>query len=143
MAQRELTARPPHPDRLPSAGAPNGSPHSPTEGEGVRAPTLSAAGLDLEVVRRGAGRPMLLLHGFQNVDPRTPFLDLLGRHAEIIAPSHPGFGGSPRPADFETVYDLVHLYLEVLETLAHETVTVVGLSFGGWLAAEVAAASCH
>src|SRR5215467_6960153 len=112
MARPEVTARPPHPGPRP-------------EGEGVhaemkRAPWLSAAGLDLEVVRRGAGRPVLLLHGFQNVDPGAPFLDLLGRHAEIIAPSHPGFGGSPRPADFETVYDLVHLYLEALDTWPDE-----------------------
>src|SRR6266550_1636053 len=52
---------------------------------------LSVGGIELEVLRRGTGRPMLLLHGFQNVDPRAPFLDGLGRHAEIIAPSHPGF----------------------------------------------------
>ena len=100
---------------------------------------LSVGDIELEVVRRGAGRPVLLLHGFQNVDPRAPFLDLLGRHAEIIAPSHPGFGRSARPADFETVYDLVHLYLDVLEALPYEKVTLVGLSFGGWLAAEIAA----
>ncbi len=104
---------------------------------------LSVAGLELELVRGGAGRPMLLLHGFQNVDPQARFLDLLGAHAEIIAPSHPGFGNSPRPPEFETVYDLVHLYLEVLERLAHEKVVLVGLSFGGWLAAEVAAKCAH
>jgi pimeloyl-ACP methyl ester carboxylesterase len=51
---------------------------------------LSAVGVALEVLRRGSGPPMLLLHGFQNVDPRAPFLEGLGRHAEIIAPSHPG-----------------------------------------------------
>jgi pimeloyl-ACP methyl ester carboxylesterase len=104
---------------------------------------LSVGGIDLEVVRRGSGRPVLLLHGPQNVDPRTPFLDLLGAHAAIIAPSHPGFGHSPRPEGFETVYDLVHLYLEVLDTLPHERVSVVGLSFGGWLAAELAVARAH
>src|SRR5213594_3362189 len=103
---------------------------------------LSTGDIDLEVVRRGAGRPVLLLHGMQTVDPRARFLDLLGAHAEIIAPSHPGFGHSPRPADFETVYDLVHFYLEVLEALPHEKVTLLGLSFGGWLAAEVAV-KCH
>ena len=54
------------------------------------------------------------------VDPDAPFLDLLAAHAEIIAPSHPGFGHSPRPADFDTIYDLVHLYLDLLETLPHE-----------------------
>jgi pimeloyl-ACP methyl ester carboxylesterase len=99
---------------------------------------LRVADVDLEVVRRGAGRPLLLLHGFQPVDPRAPFLEPLGRGAEIIAPSHPGFGDSPRPPDFETVYDLVHLYLDLLETLPHERVSLMGLSFGGWLAAEVA-----
>src|SRR5262245_63754866 len=91
---------------------------------------LSAGGIELEVVRRGAGQPVLLLHGMQNVDARARFLDLLGRRAEIIAPSHPGFGHSARPADFDTVYDLVHLYLDVLDALPHERVTLVGLSFG-------------
>ena len=104
---------------------------------------LSAGGIELELVRRGAGRPLLLLHGPQNVDPRARFLDLLGRRAEILAPSHPGFGHSPRPADFETVYDLVRLYLDVLEALPYEKVALVGLSFGGWLAAEIAVTCCH
>ena len=100
-------------------------------------------GIDLEVLRRGAGRPVLLLHGMQPVDPRAPFLEMLGRHAEIIAPSHPGFGRSARPKDFETVYDLVHFYLEFLETLPHEKLTLMGFSFGGWLAAELAVKCRH
>jgi pimeloyl-ACP methyl ester carboxylesterase len=104
---------------------------------------LSVAGTELDVVRRGAGRPLLLLHGFQNVDRQARFLDLLGARAEIIAPSHPGFGDSPRPPAFETVYDLVHLYLEVLELLPHDKVVLMGLSFGGWLAAEVAVKCAH
>ena len=99
---------------------------------------LPVADLELEVVRRGAGRPVVVLHGFQTVAADAPFLDLLGRRAEIIAPSHPGFGASPRPPDFETVYDLAHLYLEMIEGLPHERVSLIGLSFGGWLAAEVA-----
>src|SRR5215471_3622074 len=102
----------------------------------VRKDRLAVGDLELEVTRRGAGRPLLLLHGFQTIPPDAPFLERLGRHAAIIAPSHPGFGDSPRPADFETIYDLVHLYLELLETLRHETVSLMGLSFGGWLAAE-------
>jgi pimeloyl-ACP methyl ester carboxylesterase len=104
---------------------------------------LEVGGVDLEVVRRGSGRPLLLLHGLQTVDPRARFLDLLGEHVEIVAPSHPGFGRSPRPAGFETVYDLVHLYLDLLDTLPCDRVTLVGLSFGGWLAAEIAVACRH
>jgi len=112
-------------------------------GESSAGERLSVADLELEVIRRGAGRPILLLHGMQHIDPRARFLDLLGRRAAIIAPSHPGFGYSVRPADFDTVYDLVHLYLGVLEALPYERVTLMGLSFGGWLAAEIAVKCCH
>jgi pimeloyl-ACP methyl ester carboxylesterase len=99
---------------------------------------LSVGDIDLEVIRRGAGRPLLLLHGMQNIDPQARFLELLSQRTEVIVPSHPGFGHSPRPADFETVYDLAHLYLELIDTLPYDQVTLVGFSFGGWLAAEIA-----
>jgi pimeloyl-ACP methyl ester carboxylesterase len=95
------------------------------------------------VLRRGGGKPILTLHGMQPIDPGARFLDLLGRRAEVIAPSHPGFGDSPRPADFDTMYDLVHLYLDLLESLPYEKVALMGFSFGGWIAAEIAAACCH
>ena len=73
--------------------------------------------IDLEVLRRGSGRPILLIHGVNPVSPKAPFLDRLAEHGEIIAPSHPGFGDSPRPEDFDTMYDLVQLYREVLDAL--------------------------
>jgi pimeloyl-ACP methyl ester carboxylesterase len=104
---------------------------------------LTASGIELEVVRRGLGRPILVLHGFQTVDPEARFVGLLARHGAVIAPSGPGFGHSPRPKDFDTVYDLVHLYLEVLDNLPGEKETLVGFSFGGWLAAELAVACSH
>lgn len=100
-------------------------------------------GLELDVVRHGVGRPVVLLHGFQQIDPAARFVDLLSRRAEIIAPSHPGFGRSPRPRDFESVYDLVNLYGAVLDALPYDKVTVMGLSFGGWLAAELVVRCCH
>jgi pimeloyl-ACP methyl ester carboxylesterase len=104
---------------------------------------LTVNGIELEALRRGSGRPILALHGFDTIDPAAPFLDLLGRHGEIIAPSSPGFGQSPRPKDFDTVYDLVHLYLAALDALPGDKVTLLGFSFGGWLAAEVAVACSH
>ena len=103
---------------------------------------MTVGGVELEVVRRGAGPPLVFLHGMQAVPPGAAFLDRLGRHATIVAPSSPGFGRSPRPPDFDTVYDLVHLHLDVLEAVsaAHgdRQVGLVGHSFGGWLAAELA-----
>src|SRR5271155_1042377 len=109
----------------------------------AKAELVTARGIEREPGRRGTGRPILLLHGFQTVDRAARFLDLLGRHGEVIAPSSPGFGKSPRPKDFDTVYDLVHLYLELLDTVPGDKVTLLGFSFGGWLAAEVAAACSH
>ena len=94
--------------------------------------------LDLEVLRRGSGRPILLVHGVNPVSPTAPFLGPLAEYGEIIAPAHPGFGNSPRPDDFDTMYDLVHLYLELLDALPSKA-TMIGFSFGGWIAAEVAA----
>ena len=99
--------------------------------------------IELEVLRRGRGTPLLLLHGMDTVSPQAPFLDLVGRDAEIIAPSLPGFGNSRRPSDFDTMYDLVQLVRAVLDALPYEKVALLGLSFGGWLAAEAAVACSH
>jgi pimeloyl-ACP methyl ester carboxylesterase len=99
--------------------------------------TLRAGGIDLEVLRCGRGQPILLVHGANPVSRKAPFIDLLAKHGEIIAPSHPGFGNSPRPEDFDTMYDLVHLYREILDALPGPAL-MIGFSFGGWIAAEVA-----
>ena len=104
---------------------------------------ISVNGIDLDVLRRGAGNPVLLLHGFNTAHPQAPFLDLLGRDAEIIAPSSPGFGNTKRPDDFDTIYDLVHLYLALIDELHYDKIALMGLSFGGWLAAEVAVCCGH
>lgn len=104
---------------------------------------MNVHGIELEVVRRGAGHPLVLLHGFQQIDPSARFFDLLSRRMEVIAPSHPGFGNSPRPKDFESVYDVVNLYAALLDALPYDKVALMGLSFGGWLAAELAVRSCH
>jgi len=111
------------------------------ESEATAKGVVSVHGIDLEVVRQGAGSPILLLHGFQPLDPAARFCGLLGRHARIVAPSHPGFGGSPRPDGFESMYDLVNLYCAMLDALPDERTIVMGFSFGGWLAAELAVRS--
>ncbi|HVC61528.1 MAG TPA: alpha/beta hydrolase [Acetobacteraceae bacterium] len=100
--------------------------------------TMRAGALELEVLRRGEGRPILLIHGVNPVNPRAPFVELLARHGEVIAPSHPGFGATPRPADFDTMYDLVNAYHDVLDAIRAPEVSVVGFGFGGWIAAELA-----
>jgi pimeloyl-ACP methyl ester carboxylesterase len=115
----------------------------PTQATPAEADRITVSGIGLEVLRCGKGSPLVLLHGMDAVNPKAAFLDLLGRRAEVIAPSSPGFGHSKRPEDFDTIYDLVHLYLALIDDLPYEAVDLVGLSFGGWLAAEIAVASCR
>jgi len=99
---------------------------------------------EVEILRREAKRPgaptFLLLHGINNIAAEAPFLGLLAEHGAIVAPSHPGFGASPRPADFDTMYDLVHHYLAVLDAIPADKIVMIGFSFGGWIAAELAVA---
>jgi pimeloyl-ACP methyl ester carboxylesterase len=105
--------------------------------------TFRAGTLELETLRRGSGPATLLIHGVNPISPRAPFVDMLARHVEVIAPSHPGFGTSPRPADFDAMYDLVNLYHDVLDALPAPRVNVIGFSFGGWIAAELAVAGAR
>jgi pimeloyl-ACP methyl ester carboxylesterase len=100
---------------------------------------MTVHGIELDVLRGGAGDPIVLLHGFSSLTAAARFPGLLAAHGTVVAPSCPGFGASPRPADFDTIYDLVQLQRAVLDAVPGERITLVGLSFGGWLAAEVAA----
>lgn len=99
--------------------------------------------IDLEILRAGDGAPILLLHGFRPFSPGAPFIEILARRCAVTAPSHPGFGKSPRPELVETVYDLVHVYLAMLDAWPPGAVSLVGCSFGGWLAAEIACVASH
>jgi pimeloyl-ACP methyl ester carboxylesterase len=94
---------------------------------------------ELEILRAGneAADALLLIHGINPISPKAAFVAELARSRYVIAPSHPGFGASPLPADFDTMYDLVNLYLDVLDNLPNE-VAVAGFGFGGWVAAELA-----
>jgi pimeloyl-ACP methyl ester carboxylesterase len=100
---------------------------------------MAIHGVDLEVLRGGEGDPIVLLHGMRSLTAASRFPPLLAAHGSLLAPSCPGFGASPRPKDFDTIYDLVHLQRAILDAIPGERITLVGLSFGGWLAAEVAA----
>jgi pimeloyl-ACP methyl ester carboxylesterase len=56
----------------------------------------------------------------------------------LIVPSHPGFGASELPGAFTAVEDLAYLYLDLFDVLGLTEVILVGVSFGGWIAAQIA-----
>lgn len=102
---------------------------------------LTVQGVELEVVERGQGRPLLILHGEDGPDPSSSFLKLLAINGHVIAPSHPGYGHSPDVDSIDTVDDLAYLYLDLLTEQNLRDVVVIGCSLGGWIAAEIAVKS--
>jgi pimeloyl-ACP methyl ester carboxylesterase len=95
-------------------------------------------GVTIESVERGQGRPILFLHPGIGIDAAAPVLAELARGGRVIAPSHPGFGGSALPKGMSTVDDLSYFYLDLLDQLDLRDVLVVGIGLGGWLACEIA-----
>jgi len=102
------------------------------------AAALTVNGVRVEVVEKGHGRPLLFLHPGIGLDPKAPILDKLAERARVIAPSHPGFGGSEQPKAFTTVDDLAYFYLDLIDQLDLTDAVVVGVSLGAWIAAEIA-----
>lgn len=96
------------------------------------------AGVRIEFVKRGSGRPLLLLHPAIGINATDEVIDLLGQRFRLLAPSHPGFGRSELPPGITTVDDLAYFYLDVLDALDLRDVILAGVSFGGWIAAEIA-----
>ena len=56
----------------------------------------------------------------------------------MIAPSHPGFGLSGLADWMDRPDDIAHIYWELLDRLGLNRMDIVGTSFGGWIAAEMA-----
>ena len=100
--------------------------------------TITVSGVALDIHERGQGRPLLFLHPGEGLQPNRPWLDHLARNHRVIAPNHPGFGGSALPDWFGTVDDLAYLYLDLIQALKLDNVLLVGACFGGWIAAEMA-----
>src|SRR5258707_10732398 len=92
----------------------------------------------LRLWRGGRGRPVLVLHHDIGTPDRLPFYDALADRFDVIVPNHPGFGSSERPQWLRHPRDLAALYQWLLTELGTERASLVGLGFGGWIAAEMA-----
>ena len=99
---------------------------------------VEAAGVQLQLVKGGAGEPLLILHGEMGHPGWLRYHQALAQHNTLYIPSHPGFGKSERLDWVMNMRDLAGWYLDALDDLGLGQVSVVGFSFGGWLAAEMA-----
>ncbi len=105
--------------------------------------TVEAAGVRLQLVKGGTGAPLLVLHDEMGHTGWLRAHESLARNHTLHIPSHPGFDKSERLDWITTVRDLAGWYLRALDDLGLGPVPVVGCSFGGWLAAEMAAMCPH
>ena len=93
----------------------------------------------IRLVEGGTGDSLLYLHGEDGFPGWTPFLDRLAQHYHVYAPAHPGVAGSQGLEHLDDLWDLVLLYEELVQELGLDRVSAIGHSYGGMLAAELAA----
>jgi len=104
---------------------------------------LELDGGRVHLFRAGSGQPVLFLHAAGGAGTWPEFHALLSERFDVIAPDHPGFGKSDEFPELTAIDDLVYHYLDVMDALGLERPHVAGASFGGWIAAELAAHSPH
>lgn len=94
--------------------------------------------IELELHEAGDGPPLLFLHSGGGFEPEADYVATLARRYRLIAPSHPGFGHSSLPDWMDSIDDIAHVYLELMDRLELRRVKMIGCSIGGWIAAELA-----
>ena len=105
--------------------------------------SIEVSGVKIDLRTQGVGRSLLYLHGGMGPDRDGAFLDALAAEYHVIAPTHPGFGGSDWPQEFRTVDDLAYFYLDFADQHEIQDGVLVGACFGGWLASEILIRSSH
>jgi pimeloyl-ACP methyl ester carboxylesterase len=98
--------------------------------------------VETQVLVQGAGPPLVFLHGPWGLRADGDFIGRLAETHTVYAPKHPG----TTPGDHDAIYclhdwlDLLVYYGELFDRLELRAPAVVGYSFGGMLACELAAA---
>ena len=106
----------------------------------VRTIPVRHCNFEAKVKVGGSGPPLLYLHAAAG-PIWDPFVEGLCERYTVYAPHHPGTGETVRESIYavESLWDLLLIYDEILDALNLSTVRVVGTSFGGMMACEIAA----
>jgi poly(3-hydroxyalkanoate) depolymerase len=101
---------------------------------------IDVDGVRLRVAVRGTGQPLLLLMGIGgNLEMWAPFEDALdGRLVQTITVDAPGTGGSAGYPLPRRMSGLARTMERMLDALGYDQVDVLGVSFGGVLAQQLA-----
>lgn len=96
------------------------------------------AGLQIACDEAGSGPALLVLHHEIGSPGWMQFYDELSVVRRVLVPDLPGYGRSGRPDWARSPRDLAVLMHLFLDKTGIGDVDVVGLGFGGWIAAEMA-----
>ncbi|MFM2094632.1 MAG: hypothetical protein RIS70_1756 [Planctomycetota bacterium] len=90
------------------------------------------------LMQGGKGAPVLYLHSAAGESEWSAFHAKLAEQHRVLFPMHPGFAFSGGLESIQDITDLAWHYVDLIEKLAPEGVSLVGFSLGGWIAAELA-----
>jgi 4,5:9,10-diseco-3-hydroxy-5,9,17-trioxoandrosta-1(10),2-diene-4-oate hydrolase len=96
-------------------------------------------GITVRYIARGAGLPVLLIHGFDEfLEVWSLNIDALSKHHRVYAIDLPGHGLSQKPkADYKLSF-FTEFVINFMSALGLEPATLVGHSMGGALSLEAA-----
>ena len=103
--------------------------------------SATIAGVRLNYSRAGKGTPVVVLHHDIGTVDRLPFYDALAATNDTIVVNLPGYGKSERPEWMRHPRDISAMVQWLLHDLNVTNAGLVGLGFGGWVAAEMASQS--
>jgi pimeloyl-ACP methyl ester carboxylesterase len=99
---------------------------------------IQVRGKVTQILIGGQGPPLLYLHSAGGEIAWLPFFDALAEHFRVYVPAHPGFSHSMGLDEIDSIEDLVFHTTDLMEALEMHQPALVGLSLGGWIAAEFA-----
>jgi pimeloyl-ACP methyl ester carboxylesterase len=100
---------------------------------------VEAHGIEIYVERRGEGPPLLFLNGSgQTLATVAPLVDVLARRFDVLAHDQRGLGRTSVPAGPYTMAQYAADAAAVLDAAGWSSCRVLGISFGGMVAQELA-----
>jgi len=101
--------------------------------------TLRGGDFSVKYYHQGSGDHLVFLHTAGGLPAFTPELQEFSKRFTVTAPLLPGFGSTGEEHLHEDVQKLVFWGWDLLDALKIERAILVGHSFGGMMAAEMAA----
>ena len=100
--------------------------------------SAQVSGLNVSALQDGSGPHLVVLHHSTGSPGWIPFFDHLAASHTVTAVDIPGYGQSERPAWARHPRDVAIMIRAALRKMGIAEFHLVGLGFGGWVAAEMA-----